>query len=484
MKPIRSIQVVALALCAILVFASSRMSAPINKGRAELNMFGTESVMENAPPEYATLIQALGAFRGLITNIAFLRAENYKEMGRYYDAVQIGTWICNLQPRFPSVWEFVSWNMAWNISVTTHTPQERWNWVYNGAKLLRDKGIKFNPRALNLYKQIAWIFNNKMGEMVDDYHVTYKSNWAWRMHLVLGPPPNATESVEEEGKVEPIGLIDNPLQSSIVRSSEIMDAKRRREAEQNGWDYVSRDPLSAGQLENLNQLEESFESQAAKRALHDELQEIADAPRTLDALYERAHATQEMVRALRDIGVEISDAELTEDEYWGQEKGLAWTFFQRYRKIVDPPSILLSVLASDRDAAELPEPEETDPLLTNFDEIVGVTAEREAGKALVRFMQRKVLTEVYQLRLPHMIFVVDEFGALDWRSVDSQALYWATLALIEGGETVTSFQNDRTNTARLMFFALRNLFNRGKITFEPDPKNIHLSYLDLSPNLN
>lgn len=484
MKPTRSIQFVALALCAVLIFAASRLSTPINKGRTDLNMFGTESVMENAPPEYATVIQALGAFRGLITNIAFMRAENYKEMGRYYDAVQLGTWICNLQPRFPSVWEFVSWNMAWNISVTTHTPQERWNWVYNGAKLLRDKGVKFNPRALNLYKQIAWIFNNKMGEMVDDYHITYKANWAWRMHLLLGPPPNAEEVVEEDNEVEPIGLIANPLQSSVIRSSEIQDEMRRAEAEENGWGYVDRQRLSEDELEALDETPETFESQAAKRAMHDYLVEIAAAPESLDELYEESPGAREMIRKLRDIGVDISDAELTEDEYWSQEEGLAWTFFQRYRKIVDPPSILLSVLAADRSSDQLPDVEETDPLIPEFDEILGISAGNETGMAIVRFVQRKVLDEVYKLDLQHMIFVVDEFGALDWRSVDAQGLYWATLALIRGGETVTSFQNDRTNTARLMFFSLRNLFNRGAITFEPFPKYIHLSYLDLSPNLN
>ena len=61
--------------------------------------------------------------------------------------------------------------MAWNISVTTYTPEERWNWVYNGVKLLRDEGIPLNPRAVNLYKQLAWTYNNKMSETLDDFHM-------------------------------------------------------------------------------------------------------------------------------------------------------------------------------------------------------------------------------------------------------------------------------------------------------------------------
>ena len=115
----KTVQLTALACCAALVFAASTLTPNINQGRKDLNIIGTESVVQNAPPEYAFAVQAFGAFRSLLTNIAFMRAEEYKEQGRYFDAYELGKWICTLQPRFPSVWEFVSWNMAWNISVNT-----------------------------------------------------------------------------------------------------------------------------------------------------------------------------------------------------------------------------------------------------------------------------------------------------------------------------------------------------------------------------
>ena len=157
----RLVQLIALTCCVALVWAASTRIDTINQGRADLNIMGHESPLENAPPDYAFLIQAFGAFRGLIVDMAFIRAETYKEEGRFYDASQLARWICKLQPYFPTVWEFAAWNMSWNISVTTYTPQERWNWVYAGVKLLRDEGIPFNPRAVNLYKQLSWTFNNK-----------------------------------------------------------------------------------------------------------------------------------------------------------------------------------------------------------------------------------------------------------------------------------------------------------------------------------
>jgi hypothetical protein len=472
----RIVQVVTLVLSVALVFAASRLMPSINQNRDELNLIGAESAVENTPPEYAFAVQAFGAFRGLLTNIAFMRAENYKEQGRYYDAVQLGMWICKLQPRFPSVWEFVSWNLAWNISVTTYTPEERWNWVYNGVKLLRDEGLRFNPRAFNLYKQIAWIYNNKMGEMVDDQHLSYKCNWAWRMHLVLGPPPAPVEAVKEAGEVEPLDLIDPRLIDKVQRMAATEDEYRRRKAAENNWEYVERKPPTEEELKKLATMSDSFEAQAAKRAAYEFLKQIEEAPTTLEALRARSPEAGRVVDALREIGVEISDATLAEDAYWN-EGGLAWTFFQRYRSLKDPPSILRSLLAR-------PVEEPTDPVRDRFAAIMGIADDNPAGLEVLRFMQKKVLTEVYRLDVREMMTVVAEFGAIDWRYVDAHSLYWVTISLLRGDEDFTNFQNDRINTARLLFFSLRNLFSRGNIVFEPDPKNVHLSYLDMTPNLN
>jgi len=50
--------------------------------------------------------------------------------------------------------------------------------------------------------------------------------------------------------------------------------------------------------------------------------------------------------------------------------------------------------------------------------------------------------------------------------------------------TEQDYTNDKTNTARIMFFCLRSLFLRGRLIFEPNPDAIHLSYLNLARDLN
>jgi len=468
---VNTAQLLALLICIGLLAASSVLTPLVNQGRTSLNMIGSESPEAAAPPEYAFAIQAFGAFRGLITNIAFIRAEEYKQEGRYYDAYQLASWICKLQPRFPSVWEFHAWNMAWNISVTTYTPEERWNWVYNGVKLLRDEGIRYNPRAVNLYRQLAWIFVNKMSESVDDYHDAYKRNWAWRMHLVLGPPPDPLGEYRPGAEFHPLdGKIGQDPLAEAIR----FEAERR--ARDKGIEDALKQVLESTGATAPQPATELTPAEIVKRAAYAKVKAVADAPATLEELYRQQPEARQIVRELRELGLKITDDELNEDSYW-QERGLAFTFFYRCRVLTDPPSMLAQVLKDPRH-------DEDRRTLERFDQIVGVRAKKPAGEALVRFLQKKVLKEVYKLDAGRMAELMALFGPIDWRVVDAHALYWVNEGLIAGKETIHNFKNDKLNTARLIFFSLRNLFNRNRMVFEPYTRDVNLSYINFNPDLN
>jgi len=476
----RLVQLVALLALAGLVWAAARFTPGINSGRKDLNMYASETPTETAPPEYAFAIQAFGAFRGLITNIAFIRAEEYKRAGRYYDAMQLASWICKLQPRFPSVWVFHSWNMAWNISVTTYTPQERWHWVYNGVKLIRDEGLKYNPRAVNLYRQLAWIFVNKMSETTDEFHMTYKRQWAYRMHLVLGEPADPLGEYRPGEPFEPLGRSigdEADLLAKVSRHARQQRIERDRQEDPNHPERreepnLPRDPT-------LDQ-QRPLEFEIVKKAAYDRLMQIANAPRTLAELYQAEPQTRKLVGRLREeLGVRISDEELTEDEYW-REGGLAFTFFRPWRQLEDPLGLRQQLTAQTGSGGA----DAGQTRLKRFDAIVGVREKRAAGLALLRFLQRKVLREVYKLDPAKMAELTARFGPMDWRVVDAHSLYWVNEGLIAGDETISSFKNDKVNTARLIFFSLRNLYLRNRLVFEPDHEDINRSYLNFNPDLN
>jgi hypothetical protein len=145
-----------------------------------------------APPSLAFATVAMGAFRGLVVDILWIRADQLKEQGQFFDAKQLAEWITVLQPRFAKVWEFQAWNMAYNISVAipAEQPDQRWQWIKNGYELLRDRGIPLNPRSILLYHQLGWIFQHKIGGITDDDQKYYKLQLALAMEPLLGTADN------------------------------------------------------------------------------------------------------------------------------------------------------------------------------------------------------------------------------------------------------------------------------------------------------
>ena len=187
---------------ALLITAGMRLDY-INLQRRQMKLISNEP-LENAPPSLAFATVAMGAFRGLVVDVLWMRADELKEQGQFFDAKQLAEWITTLQPRFASVWEFQAWNMAYNISVAMPAtqPQERWRWVKNGYELLRDRGIPMNPKSILLYRELARIFQHKIGGVTDDAHKYYKLQLALAMEPLLGPANNKTFTALAEAPVD------------------------------------------------------------------------------------------------------------------------------------------------------------------------------------------------------------------------------------------------------------------------------------------
>ncbi len=192
--PLPSSITIPLALVASIaaVTASSLLSPTINQQRVDQQLIFTNTVNTALPPQYAIFQAGAGIFRGVAINVLWQRASQMKDEGKFFEAMQLADWITTLQPRFPQVWEFNSWNLAYNMSVATQTPEERWTWVRRGIDLLQQKGIPANPRSLRLYRQLAWIYFHKVGELMDDMHMTYKREIASEWHAILGVPPDGS----------------------------------------------------------------------------------------------------------------------------------------------------------------------------------------------------------------------------------------------------------------------------------------------------
>ncbi len=182
----RARKFILLLLAAALICGAGRLQQSLNRDREQLGLTRA-SALEGAPPVLAFTTVALGGFRGLISNYLWIRANDLQLDDKFFEAAQLADWITALEPHFTQVWLFQAWNMAYNISVKFKDASDRWRWVERGIELLRDDGLRYNPNDLLIHRELAWFFQHKMGQNLDDANLYYKQEWAREMMPFFGP---------------------------------------------------------------------------------------------------------------------------------------------------------------------------------------------------------------------------------------------------------------------------------------------------------
>lgn len=177
-----------LVLIAGFLAGSYGVQKRMNELRVAYRLTDTD-IAENAPPLVAFTTVALGSFRGVAADMLWLYSQRMQDEGNYFEMYQLASWIVKLQPRFTGATAYLAWNMAYNISVTFSGFDERWRWVQRGIELIRDEALLYNPGDPELYKELGWIYQHKVGQELDDANRYYKLMLAREMTMVLGGYP-------------------------------------------------------------------------------------------------------------------------------------------------------------------------------------------------------------------------------------------------------------------------------------------------------
>lgn len=218
-------KVVSLLLMGGLLFGVSRLQSSLNVDREQLGLTRVH-VLDNAPPVLAFTTVALGGFRGLISNVLWIRASELQDQDKFFEMAQLADWITKLEPHYVHVWLNQAWNMAYNISVKFKDFPDRWRWVKRGVELLRDQGLKYNPNETLIYRELAWFFQHKMGQNLDDANMTYKQGWADEMAVVFAKKtPNLDELINPQTE-------DQRERAKILREKYKMDPVLMKEVDQ------------------------------------------------------------------------------------------------------------------------------------------------------------------------------------------------------------------------------------------------------------
>ena len=197
------------------------LSRTITRERDELQLVMSLEGTEGMPPHVALATAALGTFRGLATDILWMRADELQAAGQYFEAQTLAEWITTLQPHFPNIWGFQAINMAYNLSVSAEEPYQRWTWIRRGMELLRQKGIPLNPQAPKLYEELGWILLDKIGGDRDTEHWYLKQRLCSDMQEVLGDKTSGRTTAEAIESFRTIAEAADSVQELLAKHPDV-----------------------------------------------------------------------------------------------------------------------------------------------------------------------------------------------------------------------------------------------------------------------
>ncbi len=427
----RVVQIVCAALVLVAMLGSGVVATQISAeaGRAQLTY--TDNATEGDPPEVAAGI-AMGAFRGLFVNYLWMRADRLKQEGKFHEAYELSTAITRLQPRFPRVWSFHAWNMAYNISVATSTTEERWQWVKAGIELLREEGIPKNPNDVQLHRELAWIFNHKIQGFMDDANRYYKKELAREWHMLLGEPPTLEQSYEA-AKQQMVDWLE-----PIVSAPETLEGVIAEEIRDRNEGVFEQDRIGPDQslvAELVNRIENE-----AGLSLNADLLQLYAVQQALD----NAWFTKPLEEGGIPFAREGSELDLV-------SRGQSNSVFNR--------------LFDDERFAD------------TVDESGNVTL-RGAWSRLIPHVRKRVLVDDYNMQPSRMQRYTAKFGPLDWRHPSSHAVYWSHRGVELGLQRLGSRTFNTLNTDRITMHSIQELFRSGTVLYDPI-RDTHLTMVSL-----
>ncbi len=403
-------QIVALAFMLVALGAGGMLLPRIITQSEDASLRYTSVAVENAPPE-VVIGSAIGALRGILVDVLWVRANLMKEDGLYYEANTLAELITRLQPHFAAVWIFHSHNMAYNISVATHTQAERWEWVKKGIDLMRNEAVVFNPNNVELYKDLAYYFLHKIEGVSDDAHLYYKRMLCDEWHKVLGEPPHGWLSVEE--------------------SERLGEPSPRTE-----W-----------------------------------IKEVADAPISVEALVKKNEKAGELLEKIREfIGPHQDLANLDFSQDFLTREFLY--SYSNWKTIQDSPyAHVLGHDAGLRAAAADPSHDEHAVGLyyMALDSLAVDPEYEQAWKDLLAFTRKKVLREDYNMDAKFMYELTRDWGPIDWRHGCAHAFYWSRrgAALGESRSNNDDLVYKIVNNDRMATASMQEMHRFGWIHYDP-----------------
>ena len=108
------------------------------------------------------IMAMLGGFRPVVVNLLWLKSDSYWHAGAtgWWRISGVLQTICEMDPHFIEAWSTWGWHCAWNIAAGA-ADQDKPKWVQTGINIYK-RGISFNPDKYDLYKDLAWLYHDRL----------------------------------------------------------------------------------------------------------------------------------------------------------------------------------------------------------------------------------------------------------------------------------------------------------------------------------
>jgi tetratricopeptide (TPR) repeat protein len=144
----------------VLMISGVPVQRAINDQRTQLKL---RVGVEGLQPDEIFSTMCLAGFRGVAVDYLWVKALGLQMEKKWHEVRALSELIARLQPHFPTVWVFNSWNLSYNISVEWNNPEDQWKWIKEGLAYL-DEGLERNPESVQIYFQKGWTYYHKIGQ--------------------------------------------------------------------------------------------------------------------------------------------------------------------------------------------------------------------------------------------------------------------------------------------------------------------------------
>lgn len=468
----------------------------INVMRKEYQLVVTDDIKENLPAKYAPLYVGLGSLRGVFVDILWGRMRMLQQEKKFYDMHQLAEIITSLQPRFGAVWTHHAWNMAYNISVSTNTKEERWEWVKKGVDMLQTRAIPLNPRNIQMHRELAWMYLHKIGGYSDNMNKYYKLQLCKLWDPITGEP--AEGKVELKDGTETWQAVQDFKAIADIYNAYINDERHMLPLREKLEALIANHPTHVKTLSPLMY----FQLDRFRRELKNKYEELIkvdrDVARDLEKLIEFTAtvvpANEVSPRALlRESEPKVADqADYIESLGFTLNYDLLETIYKmkarkssavyqefRLRRVDDNTDTKADkALMEWLDNEEIKNEREQ---LLNFVKALAIVNEYNMDPAwMYELMRGQWLAYLSENENSTEALPIP----IDWRHPASHGMYWASRGMKKAKELDRPEEFEVMNTDRILLQALQTLTYNGTIYYEPYTFDDRIDKYDLAPNLD